>query len=114
MGLKRLIARRIILSVSAAIGVVTVIFAALLSINPVMRVAFFVSSPRELAPGRLQILIQRYGLDQRARTFALKRFVKSEYRLRVSHAKALNASGKAVGQLSSRQPAMRRMILSVL
>ena len=67
MGLKRLIARRIILSVPAAIGVVTVIFAALLPINPVMRVAFFASSPRELAPGRLQILIQRYGLDQRAR-----------------------------------------------
>jgi peptide/nickel transport system permease protein len=64
MGLKRLVARRILLSVPTAIGVITIIFVALLPINPMMRVAFFVRSPRDLIPSNLDRLIHRYGLDR--------------------------------------------------
>jgi len=64
MGLKGLIARRIILAVPTALGVATVIFAVLSVMSPIMRVAYFVGSTRDLRPENLNALIHAYGLDQ--------------------------------------------------
>lgn len=65
MGLKTLIVRRIILAVPVAIGVVTIIFAALSVMTPVMRIAYFAgSSPRDFSRENIQRLVHAYGLDQ--------------------------------------------------
>jgi ABC-type dipeptide/oligopeptide/nickel transport system permease component len=65
MGLKTLIARRILLAVPVALGVVTVIFAVLSVMTPVMRVAYFVGSGKfDLKAQNIKRLIHEYGLDQ--------------------------------------------------
>lgn len=65
MGLKKLIARRVLLAVPTAIGVVTVIFAALSAMTPIMRVAYFVGqSPRDFRPENIARILHEYGLDQ--------------------------------------------------
>jgi dipeptide transport system permease protein len=66
MGLKTLIARRVLLAVPVAIGVVTVIFAVLSVMTPIMRVAYFVGGrPNDfLSRAKLQYWIHFYGLDQ--------------------------------------------------
>jgi len=65
MGLKILIARRIILSVPVAIGVVTIIFLVLSAMTPIMRVAYYVgSSPARLRPDNIKRAIHDFGLDE--------------------------------------------------
>jgi ABC-type dipeptide/oligopeptide/nickel transport system permease component len=65
MGLRTIIARRILLAVPVAIGVVTVMFVVLSVMTPVMRVAYFVGTGRaDLKPENLKRLIHEYGLDQ--------------------------------------------------
>jgi ABC-type dipeptide/oligopeptide/nickel transport system permease component len=65
MGLRTIIARRIILAVPVAIGVVTVIFAVLSVMTPTMRVAYFAGTGKlDLKPENLKRLIHEYGLDQ--------------------------------------------------
>ena len=65
MGIKTLIARRVILAVPVALGVVTLIFVAISVMTPVMRVAYYVgSNPRDWTPQQLKIAIHKLGLDQ--------------------------------------------------
>jgi peptide/nickel transport system permease protein len=65
MGIKTLIARRVILAVPVMLGVVTLIFVALSAMTPAMRVAYYAgSSPRDWSPQKLRIAIHELGLDQ--------------------------------------------------
>jgi len=65
MGLKRLIARRILLTIPVAIGVVTLIFVLLSAMTPVMRIAYYVGSrPSDLSKTNIEKAIRANGLDQ--------------------------------------------------
>jgi peptide/nickel transport system permease protein len=65
MRLRTLIARRVLLSLPVAIGVVTIIFLALSAMTPTMRLAYYVgSNPARLNKELTEIAIHNYGLDQ--------------------------------------------------
>ena len=65
MRLRILIARRALLALPVAIGVVTVIFLALSAMTPIMRVAYYVgSNPTRLNKDLMEQAIHNYGLDQ--------------------------------------------------
>lgn len=64
MGVKRMILRRIILAIPAALSALTIIFAVLLLLSPTMRVALFIQTPRDLKPENLEKQIHAAGLDQ--------------------------------------------------
>lgn len=65
MGIKTLIARRIILAVPVALGVVTLVFVALSAMSPAVRVAYYVgSSPRDWTLQTFRDTIHEFGLDQ--------------------------------------------------
>jgi peptide/nickel transport system permease protein len=65
MGLKKLIVRRILLSVPVAIGVVTVIFLVMSAMTPTMKVAYYLGErPAALKPDNVKKAIHDFGLDQ--------------------------------------------------
>jgi len=65
MGLKKLIARRILMSVPVAIGVVTVIFLVMSAMTPTMKVAYYLGErPAALRPDSVKKAIHDFGLDQ--------------------------------------------------
>ena len=65
MGVKTLIAKRILLTIPVIIGVVTIIFATLSVMSPGMRIAYFTgNTPRNYARQEMDTLIHEYGLDQ--------------------------------------------------
>jgi peptide/nickel transport system permease protein len=60
-----LIARRVLLAIPVALGVVTVIFLTLSAMTPTMRVAYYVgSSPTRLSKQLMERAIHDFGLDQ--------------------------------------------------
>jgi peptide/nickel transport system permease protein len=65
MRLRILIARRVLLALPVAIGVVTVIFLALSAMTPTMRVAYYVgSNPTRLNKQLIERAIHDFGLDE--------------------------------------------------
>jgi len=64
MGLKQLIVRRIIHAVPATIGALTILFAVLQLLSPVMRLSLFIQTPRDMRPENIRSLIHEHGLDQ--------------------------------------------------
>ena len=65
MRLRTLIARRVLLTIPVALGVVTFIFLGLSAMTPTMRVAYYVgSSPTRMNRELMQDAIHEYGLDQ--------------------------------------------------